>query len=74
MVVKEYYGQRKDGVDLYMSYSDEGFYIRKIGTNEVYSSAVDVDGAPYIYEETDEKIEVNNEQSSNIESGIAETN
>jgi hypothetical protein len=74
MVIKEYYETRTDGVDLYISYSDEGFYIRKVGTNEVYEDAVDVENAPYTYEETDEKIEVNNEQSSNIESGIAETN
>lgn len=74
MVVKEFYRTRADGVNLYKSYSDEGFYIRKVGTNEVYSEAIDVENAPYIYEETDKKIEVNNEQSSNIESGIAETN
>lgn len=57
MVVKEYYETRTDGVKLFKSYSDEGFYIRKVGTDEVYSEAIDVENAPYTYEETDEKIE-----------------
>lgn len=57
MVVKEYYETRTDGVKLFKSYSNEGFFIRKVGTDEVYSEAIDVENAPYTYEETDEKIE-----------------
>lgn len=57
MIIKEFYSTRKDGVKLYKTYSDEGFYIRKIGTEEVYDEAIDVEGAPYEYEETEEKIE-----------------
>lgn len=34
-----------------------GFKIRKIGTDEVYDEAIDVDGTPYTYEETDIPIE-----------------
>lgn len=57
MIIKEYFSTREDGVKLNKTYSDEGFYIRKIGTEEVYDEAIDVEGAPYEYEETDEKIE-----------------
>jgi hypothetical protein len=57
MVVREYYITRKDGVRLYRTYSDINHYIRKVGTDEVYSEAVDVEDAPYTYEETDKEIE-----------------
>lgn len=48
---------RFDGVALYRTFSDAGFRIRQVETNVVYDDAVDVDGAPYTYEETDEPIE-----------------
>lgn len=57
MVIKEFYKTRKDGVKLYKSYSDQNLYIQKIGTNEVYSEAIDVENAPYEYEETNTPIE-----------------
>jgi hypothetical protein len=57
MVKKEFYRTREDGVNLYRSFSDEGFYIQKVGTNEVYSEAIDVENAPYAYFETMKKIE-----------------
>ena len=57
MIIKEYFTTRKDGVKLYKTYSDSGFYIRKVGTEEIYDEAIDVESAPYEYEETDEKIE-----------------
>ena len=58
MIVIEYYKTRQDGVNLYRTYSDEQFMIRKIGTDEIYEEAIDVENAPYEYEETTEKIEV----------------
>lgn len=58
MVIKEFYRTRKDGVNLYKSYSDKGETIRKVGTDEVYDEAIDVEGAPYAYVETGEKIQV----------------
>lgn len=58
MVVKEFYRTREDGVNLYKSYSDKGFYIQKVGTDEIYTEAIDVENAPYEYIETIEKIEV----------------
>lgn len=56
MVQRDYYMRRNDGVVLYRSYSDEGYFIRQVETGNVYSEAIDVDGAPYTYEETDELI------------------
>jgi hypothetical protein len=57
MIVTEFYATRKDGVNLYKTYSDANKYIRKVGTDEVYGEAVDVEDAPYTYEETDKEIE-----------------
>lgn len=56
-VVRVYYNTRKDGTRLYKSYSDKGETIRKVGTTEVYSEAIDIEGAQYFYVETGEKIE-----------------
>ena len=57
MIVKEFYRTRKDGVNLYKTYSDKDVYIQKVGTEEVYSEAIDVEGAPFEYVETDKVIE-----------------
>jgi len=46
------------------TYSDEGFLIRKVGTEEIYSEAVDLLTAPWQYEETDELI--SNEETEQI--------
>ena len=56
MIIKNFYAVRDDGVLLYRTYSDNGFMIKKVGTDEVYEEAVDVEGAPFTYEETEEKI------------------
>ena len=58
MIVKKYYSKRKDGVKLYKTYSDSNKIIHKIGTNEEYTEAIDVENAPYTYEETDKDIPV----------------
>lgn len=57
MVTREYYTTREDNVDLYLTKSDQGLKIRKVGTDEIYDEAIDVDGAPFTYEETDIPIE-----------------
>lgn len=57
MIRKEFYQTREDGINLYRTYSDEKYRIRKIGTNEIYDEAIDIEGSDYRYEETDEKIE-----------------
>jgi hypothetical protein len=68
MIVREFYKTRKDGVSLYRTYSDEQFMIHKIGTEEYYAEAIDVENAPFEYEETSEKIDVpENEKLTEIE-------
>lgn len=57
MVIKEYYRTREDGVKLYRNYSDEKLKIVKLGTDEIYDEAIDVENAPYIYLETATPIE-----------------
>ena len=57
MIKKDFYRTRNDGVRLFKSYSDQKLYIKKIGTEEVYSEAIDVENAPYVYIETDTPIE-----------------
>lgn len=57
MIVREFYITRKDGVNLYRTYSDAGLtVIRNDGVE--YDEAVDVEGAPYTYTESDNPIEV----------------
>lgn len=58
MIVKEFYTTRKDGVNLYRTYSDADLKIRKVGTDEIYDEAIDIEGAPYTYVETNILIEV----------------
>lgn len=57
MIVKEFYRTREDGVNLYRTYSDKGLQVHKVSTDEVYDEAIDVEDAPYTYEETDKPIE-----------------
>ena len=57
MIVKEFFRTREDGVTLYRTYSDTNHYIRQRETGVVYGEAIDVETAPYTYEETEEKIE-----------------
>ena len=56
MIVTEFYATRKDGVNLYKTYSDANRYIRKVGTEEIYSEAIDVENSGYTYEETDKEM------------------
>lgn len=57
MLKREFYKTRKDGVNLYKSYSDENFYIKQVETGIEYIEAIDIENAPYTYEETNRKIE-----------------
>lgn len=43
MIVKEDSAIRKDGVKLLRHYSDGGFMIRKVGTDEMYIEAIDIE-------------------------------
>ena len=65
MIKKVFLKTRKDKVNLYKIYSDADFIIKKIGTDELYEEAIDVEDAPFEYEETTEKIET--EEISEVE-------
>lgn len=65
-IITEYYKTRKDGVVLNRVYSDQDMMIRKVGTDEVYDEAIDVETAPWIYEETNQTIELDAETVLNI--------
>lgn len=62
MIVKEFYRTREDGVNLNRTYSDKNVMIQKVGTEELYTSAVDVEGANHEYTETDIAIEIQEEE------------
>ena len=56
-IKREFYSTRSDGVNLYRTYSDEGLQIQKVGTNEIYDEAIDVEGATFEYIETSMPVE-----------------
>lgn len=56
MIVRKFYETRFDGVNLYITYSDTRHYIKQVETGHIYNEAIDVENAPYTYEETDELI------------------
>ena len=57
MIKKEHYRTREDGVKLYRTFSDKNLQIHKVGTDEIYDEAIDVENSGYEYEETDNIIE-----------------
>ena len=57
MIIKEFYKKRLDGINLYRTYSDAGMMIRQNETGAEYDEAIDVEGAPYTYTETETPIE-----------------
>ena len=61
MIVKEFHRVREDGLSLFRTYSDNGFMVRKDGTEEIYAEAIDIEDAPYTYIETDVPIEPKDE-------------
>ena len=61
-IVTEYYKTRGDGVRLNHTYSDQDLMIRQVQTGNVYEEAIDIEGAPYTYEETDVSVEVSPEE------------
>lgn len=57
MIKREFYKTRSDGVNLYRTYSDSNYLIKQLETNSLYQEAIDIENAPYTYEETDILIE-----------------
>lgn len=66
----EYHSTRADGVNLYRTYSDKRLMLQKVGTDELYSEAIDVEGAGYRYEETDIPIEGGNDPDEATEADL----
>lgn len=65
MIKREFYKTRKDGVDLYITFSDEGLMIEKktsSGRKELHRTAVDVESANYEYVETTTPIKFNKKE------------
>ena len=61
MIIREFFKTREDGVNLYRTYSDQGFRIKQNETNRIYDEAIDIENATYTYSETDELIPVQEE-------------
>lgn len=57
MIQTDFYMKRKDGVNLYRTYSDRNLMIQKVGTDEIYSEAIDVENSGFTYTEADIPIE-----------------
>ena len=66
MIVREFYETREDGENLYRTYSDAGFTIIRNDGAE-YDEAIDVEGAPYTYTESGNKMEVMTDVSPDSE-------
>ena len=57
MLKREYLLTRKDGVNLYRTYSDQNKYILQVETGCKYIEAIDIELVQYTYIELDEDIE-----------------
>ena len=60
-IIREFYKTREDGINLYRTYSDLFYKIKKIGTEEIYDEAIDIEDSNFQYEETDEMVEETSE-------------
>ena len=54
------------GVKLYRTYSDKNYKILQVETEIQYDKAIDIENAPYTYEETDVLIELPDEKSKTL--------
>lgn len=66
MIKREFFETRFDGVNLYKTYSDGGYFILQNETGVKYAEAIDVEGAPYTYSETDELIPIEESQEEKV--------
>lgn len=60
-IIREFYKTREDGINLYRTYSDLFYKIKKIGTEEIYDEAIDIEDSNFQYEETEEMVEETSE-------------
>ena len=56
------------------NYSDSGYYIQKVGTEEIYSEAIDPVDSGRIYIETDELIDEDEETNDGLSDRMIEEN
>ena len=63
-----------NGRTLVRTYSDEGYYILQKETGIEYAEAVDIENAPYTYEETNKKIDALEESEEADEKNEIEEN
>jgi hypothetical protein len=68
MIVREFFKTRKDGVNLYRTYSDIEHYIIQNETGIEYADAIDVEDAPYTYTESERSI--NEESTRGLSDGV----
>lgn len=66
MIQKEFYKTRGDGVNLYRTYSDANVMIKKDGTEEIYSEAIDIENSGFTYTETDIPIDDGEESTGDL--------
>lgn len=67
MIQRQFYKTRKDGVNLYITFSDEGMMIEKktiSGRKEVYKNAIDVESSNFEYVETDTPIKFSKQEKA----------
>lgn len=57
MIKREFFKTRKDGINLYRTYSNNNYKIIQNETGNIYDEAIDVENAKYTYTESEEKIE-----------------
>ena len=57
---------------LVYTYSDVGKKIQKVGTDEIYDTAIDLPNAGYTYEETDADSEITDSEALEIITGGAD--
>lgn len=68
MIITEFIGTREDGVNLYRRYSDQGVMLLQVETGVMYEDPVDVENAPYTYEETDINVEAEEGENEVVDS------
>lgn len=74
MIIREFYRTLKDGRNLVRTYSTEGMKIKKVGTNETYDEAIDLEEMAFDYteitEEEYEAIMLKQQQEQELEASI----
>lgn len=66
MIIREFFETRYDGVNLYRTYSDAGYFILQNETGLKYGEAIDVEFKNYTYSETDELIPIEKAQEEKV--------